>query len=129
MQIPLSVVGVSYHDVVSYRSVVFHILSSVPCLFYHDLFWSRENFLFALFSHYSLVVHTHMGWHVWPIFSIIISFVPLYCATPFLTRVICHTYDTVYYMKPAFTSRCQSVCQILRRFTRYSTLTSYVYAV
>ena len=48
-----------YHDDVNCQPVIFRILSSVPCLCCHDLFLSREKFLFISFSYYSLVVHAY----------------------------------------------------------------------
>ena len=113
-----------YHDDINYGSIIFRILSSVPCLCWHDLFWSCEKFLFVSFSHYSLVVRTHMDWHMWHVFSIVISFVPPYYVTSLLTHVIHHNCGVVHYSEPIFTSRYQSVFQILHRFPSYSVLAS-----
>ena len=124
MRAPLSVVNVSIKILLTGN-----LPSSVFFQACHDLFWAREKFLFALFSYYSLVVRTHMGWHVWPIFFAVISLVSPYCTTPLLTRVIHHTYDTVHCMAPTFTSRCQPICQVIHRFTSYSALASQVCTV
>ena len=48
-------------------------------------------FLFIAFSHYSLVVHTHMDGHVWPFFSVFISFVP-----PDYSSFLIHMCDLVF---------------------------------
>ena len=113
-----------YHDGVNCRFTIFHILSSMSRLCWHDLFLSREKFLFVSFNHYSLVIRTHMGWHMWPIFLVVISLVPSYCATPLLTCVIHHTCDAVLHAEPVLSSRYQSIGQILHRFTGYSMLAS-----
>ena len=124
MKVPLSAVSVSIMMLLTVDlsfSISFQAFHACADMIF---FGHMEKFLFTSFSHYSLVVRTHMGWHVWHVFFVVISFVPPYCATTLLTCVIRHTCSAVYWAMPTFTSRCQSVSQILCRFIGYSLLAS-----
>ena len=79
-----------YHDEVNCKPIIFHILSSVTCLCWHDLFLLWEKFIFVSFSHYSLVVHAHGNWHVACLVSCYII-----CAYQLRNSLI-HTCDSVF---------------------------------